>query len=58
MRTTICRVTGDVPQEISVDELSEKIKRATELIKICENKLSSAETEVAKVIESSLHSMG
>ncbi len=44
--------------EISVDELSEKIKRATELIKICENKLSSAETEVAKVIESSLHSMG
>ncbi len=44
--------------EISVDELSEKIKRATELIKICENKLSSAETEVAKVIESSLHSVG
>jgi exodeoxyribonuclease VII small subunit len=38
--------------EISVDELSEKIKLATELIKICENKLTSAEAEVSKIIQS------
>jgi len=38
--------------EISVDELSEKIKLATELIKICEEKLASTEAEVSKVIQS------
>ncbi|MDR2906677.1 MAG: exodeoxyribonuclease VII small subunit [Bacteroidales bacterium] len=37
--------------EISVDELSEKIKLATELIKICENKLTSTEAEVSKIIQ-------
>ncbi|MCL2027379.1 MAG: exodeoxyribonuclease VII small subunit [Bacteroidales bacterium] len=37
--------------EISVDELSEKIKSATELIKICEEKLTSAEKDVSKVIQ-------
>ena len=38
--------------EISVDELSEKIKLATELIKICEEKLTSTEQEVGKIIQS------
>ena len=37
--------------EISVDELSEKIKLATELIKICETKLTSTEAEVSKIIQ-------
>ncbi|MCL2683478.1 MAG: exodeoxyribonuclease VII small subunit [Bacteroidales bacterium] len=37
--------------EISVDELSEKIKIATELIKICEQKLTSTEAEVSKIIQ-------
>ena len=37
--------------EISVDELSEKIKLATELIKICEEKLTSTEAEVSKIIQ-------
>jgi exodeoxyribonuclease VII small subunit len=37
--------------EISVDELSEKIKSATELIKICEEKLTDTEKEVSKVIQ-------
>ncbi|MCL2416374.1 MAG: exodeoxyribonuclease VII small subunit [Bacteroidales bacterium] len=37
--------------EISVDELSEKIKTATELIKICEEKLTATEIEVGKVIQ-------
>jgi exodeoxyribonuclease VII small subunit len=38
--------------EISVDELSEKIKLATELIKICEEKLTDTEKDVSKVIQS------
>jgi len=37
--------------EISVDELSEKIKTATELIKICEEKLTATEIEVGKIIQ-------
>jgi len=37
--------------EISVDELSEKIKIATELIKICEEKLTATEIEVGKIIQ-------
>jgi len=37
--------------EISVDELSEKVKLAAELIKICETKLVSTETEVGKIIQ-------
>jgi exodeoxyribonuclease VII small subunit len=37
--------------EISVDELSEKVKRATVLIKICKAKLTSTEEDVAKILK-------
>jgi exodeoxyribonuclease VII small subunit len=37
--------------EISVDELSEKVKRATVLIRICKNKLTSTEEDVAKILK-------
>jgi exodeoxyribonuclease VII small subunit len=37
--------------EISVDELSEKVKRASILIKICKEKLSSTEENVNKILE-------
>ena len=37
--------------EISVDELSEKVKRAAVLIKICRTKLSSTEEDVAKILK-------
>ncbi len=37
-------------EEISVDELSEKVKRASELIKICKAKLFSTEEEVNKIL--------
>jgi len=37
--------------EIGVDVLSEKVKRATELIKICKSKLRETEGEVEKVLE-------
>lgn len=37
--------------EISVDELSAKVKRASELIRICKAKLTSAEEEVDKILK-------
>jgi exodeoxyribonuclease VII small subunit len=36
--------------QISVDELSEKVKRAALLIKICKKKLSSTEEDVNKIL--------
>lgn len=37
--------------EISVDELSEKVKRAAELIKVCKQKLSTTEEDVNKILK-------
>lgn len=37
--------------EISVDELSVKVKRASELIQICKKKLSSTEEDVNKILK-------
>lgn len=37
--------------EISVDELSIKVKRASELIKICKNKLTSTEENVTQILK-------
>jgi exodeoxyribonuclease VII small subunit len=37
--------------EISVDELSEKVKRATILIKICKAKLTTTEEDVARILK-------
>jgi exodeoxyribonuclease VII small subunit len=36
---------------IPVDELSEKVKRATLLIRICKNKLSTTEEDVRKILK-------
>lgn len=36
--------------DISVDDLSENIKKATQLIKICKDKLTKTEEEVNKTI--------
>ena len=38
--------------EISVDELSEKVKRATYLIKVCKSKLATTEEDVNKILNS------
>ena len=35
---------------ISVDEVAEKMKRATELMKICKDKLTKTEEEINKTI--------
>jgi exodeoxyribonuclease VII small subunit len=37
--------------EISVDKLSEKVKRAAVLIKICKTKLTSTEEDVSKILK-------
>ncbi|HLU86336.1 MAG TPA: exodeoxyribonuclease VII small subunit [Taishania sp.] len=37
--------------EISVDELAIKVKRASELIKICKQKLASTEEDVAQILK-------
>ncbi|MBK9480360.1 MAG: exodeoxyribonuclease VII small subunit [Bacteroidetes bacterium] len=37
--------------EISVDELSQKVKRAALLIKICKAKLSTTEEDVNKILK-------
>jgi exodeoxyribonuclease VII small subunit len=37
--------------EISVDDLSEKVRRAAELIKICKAKLIATELDVNQILE-------
>jgi len=37
--------------EIGVDELSVKVKRAAELIKICKAKLTSTESDIADILK-------
>jgi exodeoxyribonuclease VII small subunit len=37
--------------EISVDELSQKVKRASQLIKICKTKLATTEEDVNKILK-------
>lgn len=45
-------IVSDIEQgEISVDELSEKVKRATELIRICKTKLNSTEENVKEILK-------
>ena len=45
-------IVAEIEQgEISVDELSEKVKRASELIKICKLKLTTTEEDVNKILK-------
>ena len=44
------QIVSDIEDgEISVDELSIKVKRASELIKICKEKLTSTEEDVNQI---------
>ncbi len=44
-------IVAEIEQgEISVDELSQKVKRAAQLIKICKRKLLSTEEDVNKIL--------
>lgn len=45
-------IVSEIEQgEISVDELSSKVKRATELIKICKDKLTTTEEDVNNILK-------
>jgi exodeoxyribonuclease VII small subunit len=45
-------IVSEIEQgEISVDELSAKVKRATQLIKICKDKLTTTEEDVNKILK-------
>ncbi len=37
--------------EITIDTLSQKVKKASELIRVCKEKLSSTEEDVNKILE-------
>jgi exodeoxyribonuclease VII small subunit len=39
-------------EEIDIDELSEKVKEAAALVKVCKDKILKAEIEVKDVVES------
>lgn len=46
------QIVADIEDgEIGVDELSDKVKRAAELIAICKKKLTSTEADVKKILE-------
>ena len=46
------QIVADIKDgEISVDVLSEKVKRASELIKICKKKLTSTEEDVNVILK-------
>lgn len=50
--TELQQIVEDIENgQISVDELSEKVKRATQLIRICKTKLSSTEEDVNKILK-------
>ena len=38
-------------QELDVDQLSEQVRRASELIKFCKSKLHDTEEEIGKILE-------
>ena len=45
-------IVADIEEgEISVDELSIKVKRAAELIKLCKHKLTSTEEDVTQILK-------
>lgn len=45
-------IVSEIEQgEISVDELSAKVKRAAELIKICKTKLTTTEEDVNRILK-------
>ena len=45
-------IVSEIDQgEISVDELSEKVKRAAQLIKICKLKLTTTEEDVNRILK-------
>ncbi|MFK7904256.1 MAG: exodeoxyribonuclease VII small subunit [Chitinophagales bacterium] len=52
--TELQQIVVDLENEsIGVDELSEKVKRASELIQFCQQKLRSTETAISETLGNS-----
>ena len=50
--TKLQSIISDIESgEISVDSLSDKVKRAAELIAFCKEKLTSTENDVQKILD-------
>jgi exodeoxyribonuclease VII small subunit len=50
--TKLREIVADIEQgELDVDILSEKVKEASRLIKVCKDKLFKADEEVKKILE-------
>lgn len=47
LQSIIAEIEGE---EISVDELSKKVKRASELLKFCQQKLRQTENDVNEIL--------
>ena len=46
------KIVSDIERgELDIDELSEKVKEASRLIKVCKEKLTVADEEVKKILE-------
>lgn len=46
------QIVADLEEgEVNVDELSEKVKRATQLIAVCKSKLTETEEDVNKILK-------
>ena len=46
------QIVADLEEgEVNVDELSEKVKRATKLIAVCKSKLTETEEDVNKILK-------
>ncbi|MFD2040382.1 exodeoxyribonuclease VII small subunit [Flavobacterium artemisiae] len=50
--TELTAISKEIENEtISVDDLAEKVKRASELIAFCQGRLRATETEVGRIID-------
>ena len=47
LQSIVAEIEGE---EISIDELSKKVKRAAELLKICQKKLRQTEEDVNEIL--------
>lgn len=46
------KITSEIESDnVSVDDLTTKVKRASELITLCQTKLQSTQAEVSKIIQ-------
>ena len=48
LKTILARIEGD---DVDIDELSEKVERAAELIRLCRGRIEQTEMKVRRVLD-------